>query len=244
MRYRIGFMIAFLTCVTGLQAQQAPPELYVVDLVLGAQAVALDKPVLQGDVYVFHAWPEGALVRVKQANVRRIVQKTGLALQETVYQIDLIPSGQMLARDNPTLKGTNYVFHTLRAGTLMSVRQADVRKITRMTGERAFTAEQTMDGTVAIGNLAFANNTQAGPQNLSQVATTGSGGVQNRGTGFYSNVVPGQTQGMPNSANDNVVGRTWAYAPSSATQSSPGAPPTNSSATSGQNPPTMSNPPQ
>ena len=57
------------------------------------------------------------------------------------------------------------------------------------------------------------------------------------GTGFYNDVIPGQTQAMPNSANDYQVGRTYAYAPSNATQSSPGAPPTAPSMTNGSNPP-------
>ena len=81
-------------------------------------------------------------------------------------------------------------------------------------------------------------SSQAGPQNARTVgAAKAAAKDSGLGTGFYSNVVPGQSEGMPNSANDYQVGRTYAYAPSNATQTSSGAPPTNPGATSGQNPP-------
>jgi len=95
---------------------------------------------------------------------------------------------------------------------------------------------------VPIGNLAMqGGSSQAGPQNLRAIGQAKAAGApkenQYGGAGFYSNVVPGQSEAMPNSANDYQVGRTYAYAPSNATQSSAGAPPTNPSATNGQNPP-------
>ena len=82
-------------------------------------------------------------------------------------------------------------------------------------------------------------SSQAGAQNLRTVGQPRAAAKENQigGPGFYSDIIPGQTQAMPNSANDYQVGRTYAYAPSNATQSSPGAPPTNPSATNGQNPP-------
>ena len=119
----------------------------------------------------------------------------------------------------------------------MSVRKADVRQITTLTGDQAFWTEQQMKGEVQIGNLAMqGGSTQAGLANASSVAAPKPGGPA-LGTGFYSGVVPGQTIGAPNSPNDYQVGRTFAGPPPNAVQSSPGAPPTAPAATSGQNPP-------
>ena len=61
-------------------------------------------------------------------------------------QVDLVPSGKLYARDNPTLKGSSYVFHAFRDGALMSLRQSDVRKVTMLTGDDAFWAQQGLDG--------------------------------------------------------------------------------------------------
>jgi hypothetical protein len=115
-----------------------------------------------------------------------------------------------------------------------------VKKISMISQavEQASTAEQV----VQIGNLAMqGGSTQAGPTNASAVGARGAKGGQALGQGYYGNVVPGQTQGYPNSANDNVVGKDWAYGPANAVQSSPGSPPQMPSATGGQNPPTMPN---
>ena len=124
-------------------------------------------------------------------------------------------------------------------GTLMSIRKSEVKKISMITqaAEQASTAEQV----VLIGNLAMqGGDSQGGATNASAVGAR-KAATQGIGQGFYGNVVPGQTQGYPNSANDNVVGKDWAYGPGNATQSSPGAPPMMSGATAGQNPPTMPN---
>jgi hypothetical protein len=89
---------------------------------------------------------------------------------------------------------------------------------------------------IPIGNLAMqGGSSQAGPQNARTVGAAKA--ATKLGTGFYSQVVPGETQAMPNSPNDFQVGRTYAYAPSNAAQSAPGEPPSNATATSGQNPP-------
>jgi hypothetical protein len=63
-----------------------------------------------------------------------------------VYQIDLAPSGRKIAREEPTLKGTTYTFRTWREGTLMSLRQADVLKVTKVTGVAAFKIQQEERG--------------------------------------------------------------------------------------------------
>lgn len=155
--------------------------------------------------------------------------------EQVFYQIDLAPSGKVISQDLPVAKGNTVVFHRYPDGALMSMRRTEVKTLTRITPQAA-QATLPKEKLVQIGNLAFQGSSQAGP---AAAGTAGKAAAQPAGvgTGFYGNVVPGITQGMPNSANDNQVGRTWAAPPGNATQSSPGAPPTNSSLTNGANPP-------
>jgi hypothetical protein len=157
-----------------------------------------------------------------------------LGAEQVFYQIDLAPSGKVISQDLPVAKGTTIVFHRYPDGALMSMRRTEVKTLTRITPQAA-QATLPKEKLVQIGNLAF-QGAQAGPSAAGTAAKPAAQPV-GVGTGFYGNVVPGQTQGMPNSANDNQIGRTWAAPPGNATQSAPGAPPTNSALTSGANPP-------
>ena len=121
-------------------------EIYQIDLDPSGTAFALGKPVLEGDAYVFKAWPDRAVAHLKQSKVKKITQRTKNIEQEVVYQIDLVPSGRKIAREEPKLKGTTYTFHTWRDGTLMSLRQADVLKVTKVTGVAAFKIQQEERG--------------------------------------------------------------------------------------------------
>lgn len=233
MSNRLVTAAVLFACALTLAAQQ---NMFKIDLVPSGSMVSLNEPSLQGEAYVFRAWPDGTSTSLPRMRVRTITRITG-AMPDTVYRVELNPSGIMIAKDIPQLKGSLYVFHTWRDGTFMSVRKADVRRITVLTGDQAFWTEQQMKGEVQIGNLAMqGGSTQAGPARAGTVATAKSGGPE-LGKGFYSNVVPGQTIGEPNSPNDYQVGRTFAGPPPNAVQSSPGAPPTAPAATSGQNPP-------
>lgn len=165
-----------------------------------------------------------------------------LPAEQKFYQITLIPSGTVISTDLPVTKGTMVVFHGYPSGNLMSMPRSSVKSVMQIPPE---TAQSTnlAERVVPIGNLAMQGGaSQAGPQNArvigqARAAAANTANNSGLGTGFYSDIIPGQTQAMPNSPNDYQVGRTYAYAPSNATQSSPGAPPTNPSATSGQNPP-------
>lgn len=159
---------------------------------------------------------------------------SALRAEQVFYQIDLAPTGKVISQDLPVAKGNTIVFHRYPDGTLMSMRRSEVKTLTRIT-QQAAVATLPKEKLVQIGNLAFQGSSQAGPAAAGTAGTkTAQPGI---GTGFYGNVVPGVTQGMPNSANDNQVGRTWAAPPGNAVQSSPGAPPTNPGLTNGANPP-------
>ena len=85
------------------------------------------------------------------------------------------------------LKNGSYVYRTYRDGTIMSVRQADVRKISPLSGEAAYWAAERVKGEVPIGPLAMQggsaitisspvdNSAQAGAQSTSSL-----GGDQRR----------------------------------------------------------------
>jgi hypothetical protein len=158
-----------------------------------------------------------------------------LRAEQAYYQVDLLPSGSVISTDLPATKGTMVVFHKYPSGTLVSMRRSDLKRVTKIPSAAAQSTSPA-DRVIPIGNLAMqGGSAQAGPTNARAVgAPKNTSGL---GTGFYANVVPGQTEAMPNSPNDFQVGRTYAFAPSNATQSSAGALPTNAAATSGQNPP-------
>jgi hypothetical protein len=131
---------------------------------------------------------------------------SALQAQQTVTVIDL------------NLRGDIYYFHRLQDGALMTLKKADVKRISDQP--RTPTWAQDL---VEIANLPMEGGSQAGPTNA---ATVRRGGPNpSLGSGFYGNVVPGTTIGMPNSANDYQIGRTFAAPPANAVQSSPGAPP-------------------
>jgi hypothetical protein len=228
-RQRLGCVVGALILAAGLQGQQspgqpqspqsAPPaapqgqtqgqppllEIYQIDLDPSGTAFALSKPRLEGDVYVYSAWPENAIVRLPQAKVRKITQRTKDLNKETVYRIDLVPSGRMIARAEPKLKGTTYVFYSWKDETFMSLRQSDVRKVTRLTGLPAFRAQQEELGAALIDNLPMQGGT---------ATVIPAPGVAAAG--------PSQTPAPGNWIYQGVPGVTDAYAPANATVASPG----------------------
>jgi hypothetical protein len=227
MRNRILAVGVFFAFALPLSAQQKP-SLYKLEGVRGTSVVALGPPVVVGANYAFSAWPDGAFTQVPRAKVKRIIQLAGWSA-ETVYRIDLVPSGTVLSKDNPTLKGNTWVFHALRGGVLTSLRKSDVQGIRPVTGDEAFWIEQKMAGEVNIqGPLAMegasqvvvvgtppeAQSSQAGSQSLSSV----------NGAPTYGNW---QYQGTP--------GTSDAYGPANATMSD--GVPTMPAATSGTAPP-------
>jgi hypothetical protein len=134
-------------------APEALLEIYQIDLVPSGFGFAFGQPKLQDNVYVMTVWPDRATIRVPKERVAKITPRTTELSTLEVYRIDLLPSGRMIARDNPTLKNGTYVFHTWREGTIMSLRQADVRAVSRVTGLDAFKIQQEEKGAKLIGNL-------------------------------------------------------------------------------------------
>jgi len=164
-----------------------------------------------------------------------------LRAEDKFYQVNLVPSGSVVAKDLPVTKGTMVVFHQYPSGNLVSMPRSSLKSVFQIPAESAKTVN-IAERAVPIGNLAMqGGSSQAGATNMRVIgqAKAAAAAKENQigGPGFYSNVIPGQTEAMPNSPNDFQVGRTYAFAPSNATQSSPGSPPTAPAMTNGQNPP-------
>jgi len=238
MRNRIVAAAALLfVCALALPAQQNMYKLELQAKGTSATAISLDQPNLIAGRYVFHAWPDGAFTSIPQAAVVKLTRLTGKN-NDTIYKIELNPTGTLIARDAPVLKGATYVFHNRLGGNLMSVRESDVRQITMLSGDEAFWVIQGLEGESSIDNLALRgtnriveigtpsarNNTaQAGPGNLSDM-NAGPAGIS--GANPYGNWT---YQGTP--------GVSDAWSPANATMR--GGVPTMPAATNGMNPPTM-----
>jgi len=138
--------------VLGTKAE-VPLDIWQIDLIPTGSGFALTTPVLEGDVYVFRVWPDRDIVRLPKSRVKKMVRRTKDINDEVLWQIDLAPTGKMYSRDEPAMKGGTYVFHSWVEGTLMSVRQADVQKVTRLKGLDAFKVHLGLLGTKEIGNL-------------------------------------------------------------------------------------------
>jgi len=237
MRNRIVAAAALLfACALASEAQQ---NMYKIELQAkgtSATAVSLDQPNLIAGRYVFHAWPDGAFTSIPQSAVVKLTRLTG-PNNDTIYRIELNPSGSLIAKDMPVLKGSAYTFHNRLGGNLMSVRESDVRRITVLSGDEAFWVIQGLEGESSIDNLALhgtnkiveistpsaRNNTaQAGPGNLSDM--NGPPGIS--GANPYGNWMYEGTPGVSD-----------AWSPANARME--GGVPTMPAATNGMNPPTM-----
>jgi len=213
---RVALLCAVLGLAAGARGQSQTPtppplEIYQIDLIPSGTGFALTKPVLQGDVYVFQAWPDRQIVRLPKSKVKNMAPRTKDVGNEFIYQIDLAPTGQMYARDEPKMKGATYQFHTWREGTLMSLRPSDVKKVTRVSGMDAFKIHMQQLGAKQIGNLAM----QGGG-----TATVVGGETAPADAAHGSAAMPGQTP--YNWIYQGVPGVTDAWAPPMAVVSSPG----------------------
>jgi hypothetical protein len=239
MRHRASLFAASLCLAAGLRAQSAtppPPQIWQIDLVPSGETFAATQPVLANGVYTFQSWPEHAATRLKQERVRRVTEKiTREVSNTTVYQIDLNPTGQVLSRVEPTRKNGYWIYRSYRDGTILSVRQADVRKVSKLSGEAAYWATERSKGEVPIGPLAM----QGGSAVV--IASPTEGGAQ-AGTSSTSSLNPG-ISGAPagNWSYQGTPGTSDAWGPANANVSAPGGVPTMPAATSGAPPPSQPN---
>ncbi len=109
------------------------------------------------------------------------VSGVALGAEDVFYQLDLVPSGKLISRDLPALKGASYVFHQYPSGTLISVRKSTVKKIAKIAP--AVAAAVNPVRIVPIGDLAMQGPRDSGgrgPANMGRAREAVSAG--NAGT--------------------------------------------------------------
>ena len=158
--YRVTFLVSLVMLSIAFHGQrsegqrpqgQAPPTvIHRIDLVPTGSVFSADETRLEGDTYVFLILPERTLERLPRARVKKITGRTRDFAKAVVYQVDLVPAGRILGSGEPVKKGLSYVFHALKGGTFTSLKQADVKKVTRLTGLAAFRAEEEELGVVEL----------------------------------------------------------------------------------------------
>ncbi len=223
MRTRL-FAAAALALAPALVAQQpaapstslaAAPKpafvIYRVDLNPTGTMFAAGEPVLEGDTYVFTSLPERGVTRVKKSNVKNVARWSTDPEKEVLWKIDILPQGTYYSGDEPVKKGTNWIAHGWKQGQLYSLAQADVSKITKITGREAYIAKMKELGVVVLEGATMESGFKGGnaPVNAPQGANPQQGGAQGPGNWTY--------QGQP--------GATDAFAPAGGTVAKPGDPP-------------------
>jgi hypothetical protein len=191
-------------------APKAPMVLYQLDLIPTGHALVIGPPRQIGDAYFVVAFPDRKMVKVPKSKVAKISPRTKDLNNEVVYQVDLVPSGRIIAADEPALKGKTYTVKKWLGGELMSIRQSDVAKVTKLTGLDAFKAQQEEKGAARIGDLAM-----EGTGDVTVIP-----GAQPVSPQEVPPPAPGQPQG--NWLYEGQPGVSDAWAPPSAVQQSPG----------------------
>lgn len=167
------------------------------------------------------------------------------AAGQNVYKIELSGNQSIWSEDQPRDAGPRLLFHRYPGGMLVSVKKADVRRVT-------------------VSSRPVAGGRGLRPGNVIELGRTGSGstappggaalagndlppGERKDGTALLnpdrpyrpewdSTRVPGMNIPNPNSPNDYREGKTFAYPPAAAVQEAPGEPP--------KAPPTSGEPPK
>ncbi|MBK9374797.1 MAG: hypothetical protein IPN03_13985 [Holophagales bacterium] len=220
MRYRAALLAGSFFLSVNLQGQQPQPVLqsapvpespivvYKVELLPTGFGFAMEEPKLEGDVYVFRTLPERTVSRLPKSRVKKISRWSSDLSKEVLWQVDLNPTGRMLSSKEPVKKGAGYVVTDFKQGTLMSVRETDVRKITRLTGLDAFKAHLEETGATKLeGELP---------------PDAGSATVRGSAPASAPAAAPGGSPAPGNWVQQGTPGVSDAYAPPSAVQSRPG----------------------
>lgn len=148
-----------------------------------------------------------------------------------LYRLDLAGRQTLWAEDRPMQSGSMISFHRYPDGVLVSIRQTDVVRIVAARYEASASRAIKPGGVIDLG--------VTGTGSASSAAGGGSArpgaapGERKDGTALFnpnrpyrpdwdSKQVPGMNIGHPNSPNDYVEGKTFAYPAAGATQAAPG----------------------
>jgi hypothetical protein len=163
---------------------------------------------------------------------------TPAASGSSFYKVELSGNQTIWSEDQPRNAGALVLFHRYPGGLLVSVKKADVRRVTAVPRVAEELKRLKTGKDVVLGSL-------PDPLSSGPGATAGSAlperaalspGERKDGTallnpdrsyrpGWDSKQVPGQNLPYPASPNDYREGRTIAYPPAGAVQEAPGEPP-------------------
>lgn len=152
-----------------------------------------------------------------------------------LYRIETAGQGALWSSDRPTQRGDLVLFHVYPAGTWMSVRRQDVKRIVADAGGRLRRGPDYVDvGITGPGSarkdLSTASSGKgAGREPLGPGARKDGTALLNPDRKYQPDIdskqVPGLNLGYPASPNDYREGRTFAYPAAPAVQTAPGEPP-------------------
>jgi hypothetical protein len=162
--------------------------------------------------------------------------RAATAAAPLVYRIETAGQGALWSSDRPIQRGDLVLFHVYPAGTLMSVRRQDVKRIVADAGGRLRRGSDYVD--VGITGPGSARKDLSTASSGKGAGRSGEAppGARKDGTALLnpdrkyqpdidSKQVPGLNLGYPASPNDYREGRTFGYPAAPAVQSAPGEPP-------------------
>ena len=156
-----------------------------------------------------------------------------------VYRIEMAGGQIAWAQDQPRDTGAAVLFHRYPDGLLVSVKKADIRRLSVSAPPAAAAARGQRSakdlivlGPTGGGSAASANAAGGGASTASAEAGA-QPGQRKDGSALFnpdrkykpewdSRQVPGSNLGYPNSPNDYQEGKTFAHPPAGSTQSAPG----------------------
>jgi hypothetical protein len=159
------------------------------------------------------------------------------AAPATVYRIEMAGGQIAWAKDQPRDTGTALLFHRHPDGLLVSVKKADVRRLSASAPPAQAARGPRPGNLVVLGETGGGSPTAAHAINGAAPGGTAEAGQMpgQRKDGsalmnpdrkykpeWDSRQVPGSNIGYPNSADDYKEGKTFAYPPAGSTQSAPG----------------------
>jgi hypothetical protein len=158
------------------------------------------------------------------------------AAGQSVYRIELSGNQSIWSEDQPRDAGTRLLFHRYPGGMLVSVRKADVRRVTLSSRPAADARGLRPGNVIELGRTGSGSTATRGGTALEGGGMQLPPGERKDGTALLnpdrpyrpewdSKQVPGLNLAYPASPNDDREGRTFAYPPASAVQEAPGEPP-------------------
>jgi hypothetical protein len=156
--------------------------------------------------------------------------------EASIYRIELGGGTVVLAKAPPVTQGNRVVFSRYPDGAVMSLKRGDVRRVVTTSIVQA-QAKTVKPGTMVVlgptgGGASSASTAPAGASPTANQPGEAPGGTalfnpsRNYRPEWDARQVPGQNLAYPASRGDYREGATFAYPPGSASQASPGQPPT------------------